>query len=120
MSLGLVRPWGEGVFVRYRFYMPKAPGPIDPAGSPSWALAGRVVTMDRASTVISDGAVWVKDAAIAAITSRGDATPAGFEGIVPVETGGTIFPGLIELRNHIANNARPLWQFPQRRTTRDC
>ena len=94
-----------GVFVRYGPYMTAATGPIDPAGSPSWAIAGRVVTMDPASTVVADGAVWIKDAAIAAITSRGDATPAGFDGIAPVETRGTIFPGLIELHNHIAQRA---------------
>ena len=99
--------------------MAKAPGPIDPAASPRWAIAGRVVTMNQASRVEPDGAVWIKDAAIAAITKRGDATPAGFDGIVPVETGGTIFPGLIELHNHIAYNALPLWQVPKRYTNRD-
>jgi cytosine/adenosine deaminase-related metal-dependent hydrolase len=99
--------------------MTAAPGPIDPAGSPSWAVAGRIVTMDPGSTVVADGAVWIKDAAIAAITSRGAATPEGFDGIAPVETGGTIFPGLIELHNHIAYNALPLWQVPQKYTNRD-
>jgi cytosine/adenosine deaminase-related metal-dependent hydrolase len=99
--------------------MTEATGPIDPASSPSWAIAGRVVTMDRASTVVADGAVWIKDAAIAAITSRGDATPAGFDGIAPVETRGTIFPGLIELHNHIAYNVLPLWQVPKKYTNRD-
>jgi 5-methylthioadenosine/S-adenosylhomocysteine deaminase len=94
-------------------------GPIDPAASPRWAIAGRVVTMDPASTVVADGAVWIKDAEIAAITSRGDAAPAGFDGITPVETGGTIFPGLIELHNHIAYNVLPLWQVPQKYTNRD-
>jgi 5-methylthioadenosine/S-adenosylhomocysteine deaminase len=94
-------------------------GPIDPAGSPRWAVAGRVVTMDPKSPVVPDGAVWIKDAAIGAITARGDATPPGFDGIVPVETRGTIFPGLIELHNHTAYNALPLWQVPTRYTNRD-
>jgi cytosine/adenosine deaminase-related metal-dependent hydrolase len=93
--------------------------PIDPASSPKWALAGRVVTMDPQSSVVPDGAVWVKDSAIAAITKRGDATPDGFDGIVPLETGGTIFPGLIELHNHVAYNALPLWKVPQKYTNRD-
>src|ERR1700730_17565171 len=62
-------------------HMTAGAGPIDPAGSPSWAVAGRVVTMDPASTVVADGAVWIKDAAIAAITRRGDATPPGFDGV---------------------------------------
>ncbi len=98
--------------------MPK-PGPIDPAASPTWALAGRIVTMNAHTPVIPDGAVWVKDAVIAAITKRGDTTPDGFEGVVPIETHGTIFPGLIELHNHTAYNALPLWQVPKRYENRD-
>jgi 5-methylthioadenosine/S-adenosylhomocysteine deaminase len=61
--------------------MPNKPGPIDPASSPKWALAGRVVTMDPKSTVIMDGAIWIADAAIAAITGRGDPVPEGFAGV---------------------------------------
>jgi 5-methylthioadenosine/S-adenosylhomocysteine deaminase len=93
--------------------------PIDPASSPRWAIAGRVVTMDPHASLVPDGVVWVKDAAIAAITKLGDSSPGGFDGIVPLETGGTIFPGLIELHNHIAYNALPLWQVPQKYTNRD-
>jgi 5-methylthioadenosine/S-adenosylhomocysteine deaminase len=93
--------------------------PIDPNTSPKWALAGRIVTMDAASSVVSDGVVWIADAAIAAITQRGDPAPAGFEAITPLETGGTVLPGLIELHNHIAYNLLPLWHVPQRYTNRD-
>lgn len=95
------------------------PTPIDPTSSPRWALAGRIVTVDSRSTAVADGVVWVKDATIGAITARGDATPDGFEGIAPLETGGTIFPGLVELHNHIAYNALPLWQVPRQYTNRD-
>jgi 5-methylthioadenosine/S-adenosylhomocysteine deaminase len=96
-----------------------AAGPIDPASSPKWALYGRIVTMDAKSTVVTDGAVWIANAAIAAITQRSDPVPAGFEGITPLETGGTVLPGLIELHNHLAYNVLPLWQVPQRYTNRD-
>lgn len=75
--------------------------------------------MDPDSTLVADGVVWVKDAAIAAITESGDNPPDGFDGVVPVETGGTIFPGLIDLHNHIAYNALPLWKVPTRYTNRD-
>jgi cytosine/adenosine deaminase-related metal-dependent hydrolase len=75
--------------------------------------------MDAASTVVADGVVWVKDAAIAAVTPRGAAAPDGFDGVEPVETGGTIFPGLIDLHNHIAYNALPLWKVPRLYTNRD-
>jgi len=95
------------------------PSPIDPATSPKWALAGRIVTMDAHATVIPDGAIWVKDAAIAAITKHADAKPQGFEEVVPIETHGTIFPGLIELHNHTAYNALPLWHVPKHYENRD-
>jgi cytosine/adenosine deaminase-related metal-dependent hydrolase len=96
-----------------------AAGPIDPANSPKWALGGRIVTMDANSTVVMDGVVWIADAAIAAITQAGDPSPDGFDGIAPVQTGGTVIPGLIELHNHIAYNLLPLWQVPQLYTNRD-
>ena len=95
------------------------PGPIDPATSPKWALAGRIVTMDAHATVIPDGTIWVKDAAIAAITKHGDSKPAGFEEVTPIDTQGTIFPGLIELHNHTAYNALPLWHVPKHYENRD-
>jgi cytosine/adenosine deaminase-related metal-dependent hydrolase len=98
--------------------MPK-PVPIDPAASPRWALSGRIVTMDAKATVIPRGTVWVKDAVIAAITEAGDAPPAGFDGVTPIPTQGTIFPGLIELHNHTAYNALPLWHVPKRYENRD-
>jgi hypothetical protein len=66
--------------------------PIDPAISPQWALAGRIVTMDQHASVIADGAVWVENAAIAALTTRGDDPPDRFAGIAPVETGGRSCP----------------------------
>ena len=93
--------------------------PIDPSSSPQWALAGRVVTMDDDATVVADGVVWIKNATIAAVTARGESPPEGFDGITPVQSGGTIFPGLIDLHNHIAYNALPLWQVPRRYSNRD-
>ncbi len=95
------------------------PGPIDPATSPKWALRGRIVTMDSKSTVVMDGVVWIADAAIAAITGHGDPSPPGFDAVTPLETGGTVLPGLIELHNHVAYNLLPLWQVPQRYGNRD-
>ncbi len=95
------------------------PGPIDPAAGPKWALAGRLVTMDPNRPGAIDGVVWIDEGQIAAITQPGDATPPGFEGVAPLETGGTVFPGLIDLHNHVAYNLLPLWQVPQRYTNRD-
>lgn len=83
--------------------------PIDPLTGPKMALAGRVVTMDDEFTVKNDAVVYIDRGAIVAVQERSLPVPAGFEGVVPVVTGGTIFPGLIELHNHLSYNALPLW-----------
>src|SRR5688572_32231214 len=81
---------------------------------PGRVFTGRVVTMDDASTVIDDGAVWVSgDGRIAQVGERGAVAPAGFDGAAVVETGGTIYPGLIDLHNHLAYNCVGLWIAPR-------
>lgn len=86
-------------------------GPIDPSGGGTFALRGRVVTMNANRTVHNDGVVYVKDGAIAAVEDASAPPPAGFA--APVQTAGTIFPGLIELHNHLSYNALRLWQVPK-------
>ncbi len=85
------------------------PVPIDPLTGPKLALAGRVVTMDDAFTVKTDAVVYIDHGAIVAVQDRAAAAPTGFDNVVPVNTGGTLFPGLIELHNHLSYNALPLW-----------
>ena len=84
-------------------------GPVDPLTGPKIALAGRVVTMDDAFTAMDDAIVYVEKGRIVAVRERGQAVPSGFEGVAVVKTGGTLFPGLIELHNHLSYNALPLW-----------
>src|SRR5437879_8941419 len=83
--------------------------PIDPADSPKIALSGQIVTMDAAFQVYPKGTVYLENGSIVAVTKAGDAVPTGFEGVKVVETGGTIFPGFIELHNHLAYNILRLW-----------
>jgi len=85
--------------------------PIDPLTGPRQALAGRVVTMDDDFTVKSDAVLYIDGGAIVAILDRTQPAPPGFADVRVVGTGGTIFPGLIELHNHMCYNALPLW-FP--------
>ena len=87
----------------------KKPGPIDPLTGPKLALAGRVVTMDDAFTVKSDAVIYIDRGSIVAVQDRAMAAPAGFDDVAPVDTGGTLCPGLIELHNHLSYNALPLW-----------
>jgi cytosine/adenosine deaminase-related metal-dependent hydrolase len=93
--------------------------PIDPLAGPKFALSGRVVTMDPASTVIGRGVIYVEAGRIVAVSPRGAAAPAGFEQAPRVAVGGTIYPGLIELHNHLSYNILRLWDVPRPYTNRD-
>ena len=84
-------------------------GPIDPLSGPKLALAGRVVTMDDAFSTKSDAVVYIDKGNIVGIQDRAEPAPPDFAGVPIVETEGTIFPGLIELHNHLSYNALPAW-----------
>jgi hypothetical protein len=82
---------------------------VDPLIGPPLALAGQVVTMNDTLAVRRDAIVYITQGEIVAVQDRGQAAPAGFDDVAVVETGGTIYPGLIELHNHLSYNALPLW-----------
>ncbi|MDX0463508.1 amidohydrolase family protein [Sinorhizobium medicae] len=77
------------------------------------AYRGRVVQMDTTFNVFADGIVWIEANRIIAVADAGASKPVGFEHIQPVVTGGTIFPGLIELHNHLAYNVLRPWDVPK-------
>src|SRR5512132_2707979 len=78
-------------------------------------VLGTVTTFDRSMPLVPDGAVYVKpDGVIEAVLPAAAAPPAGYDGATRVRTGGVIYPGLIDLHNHLAYNHRPLWAPPGR------
>jgi 5-methylthioadenosine/S-adenosylhomocysteine deaminase len=80
-------------------------------------LYGRVVTFDEANPVIDDGALYIgADQRIHAAQKRRATPPAGFEQARHVRTRGSIYPGLMDLHNHIVYNMLPLWHARDRRT----
>jgi 5-methylthioadenosine/S-adenosylhomocysteine deaminase len=87
---------------------------IDPLASPRYALEGRVVTMNAAFDLIRRGRVYVDAGRIVACLPADAPPPAGMEDVPIVLTGGTIYPGLIELHNHLSYNALPLWALTER------
>jgi 5-methylthioadenosine/S-adenosylhomocysteine deaminase len=87
--------------------------PINPETT-SYALDGRVVTMNAAFDVLQHGRIYVDRARIAAVMPADAPAPAGMEGAAIVRTGGTIYPGLIELHNHLSYNTLPLWRLTER------
>ena len=82
--------------------------------SNAFLLKGRVVTMDGESNVINDGNVMIRDGKITGVWASNSNPPAGvdFSDVPIVETEGTIYPGLIDLHNHVHYNHIPLWDIP--------
>jgi 5-methylthioadenosine/S-adenosylhomocysteine deaminase len=95
-------------------------GPVfDPATSAPVALRGRIVTMDAARTVLDDAVLYLEKGAIVAIGPVTAPPPSGFETVPIVAVKGTIFPGLIELHNHLPYGVLQLWQVPKLYSNRD-
>jgi 5-methylthioadenosine/S-adenosylhomocysteine deaminase len=78
-------------------------------------LHGKLVTFDPARPVIEDGALYIgADERIAAVQGRSEPAPSGFEAAPRLETKGCVYPGLIDLHNHMAYNVLSLWSPPGR------
>ena len=86
---------------------------------PRYVLIGRIVTMDDKRTVLDDGALEVDGGTIAGVRPASDPAPQGWEDAPRVRVHGTVFPGLIELHNHLSYDALPLWQVPARYADRE-
>src|SRR6185295_1579790 len=99
--------------------MPKPKPAIDPLGGGPYVLEGRIVTMDAQSTVIPKGRCYVKDSTLISVGDAAAPAPPGFSKAPKLLTHGTIYPGLIELHNHLAYNALRLWNVPKKYTNRD-
>jgi 5-methylthioadenosine/S-adenosylhomocysteine deaminase len=87
--------------------------PVDAADGPRLALAGQIVTMDDQRTVLKDGVLYLDKGVIVAALDRGAPPPADFAQVPLTETNGTIYPGLIDLHNHLSYNILQLWDVPK-------
>ena len=93
--------------------------PIDPLTGPPFALEGRVVTMDVCSSILDRGVIYVNAGRIISVQSSSSPPPPGYDDVPIIRTGGTIYPGLIELHNHLSYNILQQWDVPKRYTNRD-
>ena len=59
-------------------------------------------------------AIYVRGGRIEAVRRASDPAPDGFAEAKRVKTGGTIYPGLVDLHNHLAYNAMPPWPLAKR------
>ncbi len=90
-----------------------ANGDPDPPIGPKYVLEGRIVTMGP-DGVIDDGAIYIEGGEIKHVLPRSAPTPEDFKKVKRIRTGDTIYPGLIELHNHLSYNVMPLWDVPKR------
>src|SRR6266436_1556261 len=79
-----------------------------------YVLKGRVVTMDAASTVLQAGAVYIDGQNVIAVQDSAAPPPPGFAGATILNSSGIIFPGLIELHNHLSYDALTMWSVPRK------
>src|SRR5215204_4700283 len=84
-----------------------------------YALEGRVVTMDPWFNVLERGTVYVDGGRITQVAPTNAPPPPGFQDAPVIGTRGTIYPGLIDLHNHLSYDALTLWQVPKLYTNRD-
>ncbi|HEX8606887.1 MAG TPA: amidohydrolase family protein [Pseudoduganella sp.] len=82
-------------------------------------LAGDIVTMDGDRAILRRGRICIDGAVICAVLDEAAPVPAGFGNIEATETDGTIFPGLVDLHNHLTYNMLPLWNVPKKYTNRN-
>jgi 5-methylthioadenosine/S-adenosylhomocysteine deaminase len=77
-------------------------------------VQGAVVTMRPSGETYEQGAVYIDDHGLIAAVTPQDPEPGGFQAAPRVHSGGLLYPGLIDLHNHLLYNSLPLWTEPAR------
>ncbi|MGB1827538.1 MAG: lamin tail domain-containing protein [Candidatus Poseidoniaceae archaeon] len=77
----------------------------------SYILKGRIVPMTGEGDVIENGNIMIEGSKIVAIWADGEIPPINTDNVSAYDTGATIYPGLIDLHNHMHYNHIPLWDF---------
>jgi len=70
-------------------------------------LTGRIVPMTYPNEIYDNGAICIEKDRIVAVVSDIEFVPEEFESVVPIKTEGTIYPGLIDMHNHLSYNFLP-------------
>lgn len=91
---------------------------VDPLTSPPVVLRGRIVTMNDARDVIDSGSVYIREGKIVSVARSDAAVPDGFSDAPVIKTKGTIYPGMLDLHNHLAYNITTLWKVPRKFSNR--
>ncbi|MEP7157028.1 MAG: amidohydrolase family protein [Betaproteobacteria bacterium] len=80
---------------------------------PGIVLVGKVVPMNDAGDVWPGARVWMRGGVIEAVAKAGEALPEAASKARVIETGGVIYPGMIDLHNHPEYAIYPLMPIPR-------
>ena len=87
-------------------------------------LLGKIVTMDRQEdgtiVIIDSGRVVIDGEKISAVLKKGEKLPNDVDSLKSLflQTGGIIFPGLLNIHDHMHYNHIPLWNVQDKYTNR--
>jgi 5-methylthioadenosine/S-adenosylhomocysteine deaminase len=79
-----------------------------------YILRGTVVTLDSRKRVLNDAHVGVDENMIFFVRAAQQRIPDEFQNVPLVDVGGYIYPGLIDLHNHLAYNFLGLWKIDKK------
>ncbi|NOJ26830.1 MAG: hypothetical protein DA330_02315 [Nitrososphaera sp.] len=79
-----------------------------------FVLRGTVVTLDSRRRIIKDGCIGVDAGKIAFVKSARYRLPAEFQNAPVINVDGYIYPGLVDLHNHLAYNFLKLWKITKK------
>ena len=91
------------------------PGSVNTLQARRYLLSGTLVTMDESLPVadrVFPGTLYVQGNRILDVIHDGDAIPTYATGAVTVNTRALIFPGLMNIHDHIGFNTIPHWDIP--------
>ncbi|MEJ2595356.1 MAG: amidohydrolase family protein [bacterium] len=81
-------------------------------------LSGKICTMNDSLEVIEQGRLLIKPDGTILLLTSGQNLPDDCAEAIQIETGGVIYPGLIDMHNHPAYNVFPIWPVPKQYTSR--
>ena len=103
--------WGDGATHAFAQNMVRCYGLNDNTHSGAYVLKGRIVPMTGEADVINNGHVLVRDGMIEAVWENNVPSDIQLTNVPVLETNGTIYPGMLDLHNHLHYNQAPLWDM---------
>jgi cytosine/adenosine deaminase-related metal-dependent hydrolase len=92
-----------------------SPGQVNTLQARCYLLTGTLVTMDETlpeQDRVFAGTLYIQGNRIIDVLTAGDPLPQYAVGAVTVDTDGLIFPGLMNIHDHIVFNTIPTWDVP--------